>query len=161
MLLDNHLDELAHGASHFPDFPADSVMQFQRDSAGDAFQLHSFLAPFSLVFPFGQHKHTPNHPGKLSPTPMNIQGKKPSQTSQPTMPENRLKRKKAPPCKAGLGSCQALFSYLGSSGTYSTMSSSLQSKDLHSLSSVCVVTGRLDWSLCTVAWLMPKVTLKV
>ena len=63
--------------------------------------------------------------------------------------------------KAGLGSCQALFSYLGSSGTYSAMSSSLQSKDLHSLSSVCVVTGRLDWSLCTVAWLMPKVTLKV
>ncbi len=52
MLLDNHLDELAHGASHFPDFPADSVVQFQRDSAGDAFQLHSFLAPFSLVFPF-------------------------------------------------------------------------------------------------------------
>ena len=37
----------------------------------------------------------------------------------------------------------------------------LQSKDLHSLSSVCVVTARLDWSLCTVAWLMTKVTLKV
>ena len=58
---------------------------------------------FSLLFhwfsPFGQHKHTPSHPGKLSPTPMNIQGKKPSQTSQPTMPENCLKRKKAPPCK--------------------------------------------------------------
>ena len=52
MLLDNHLDELAHGASHFPDFPADSVMQFQRDSAGDAFLFHSFLAPFSLGFPF-------------------------------------------------------------------------------------------------------------
>ena len=52
MLLDNHLDELAHGASHFPDFLADSVVQFQRDSAGDAFQLHSFLAPFSLVFPY-------------------------------------------------------------------------------------------------------------
>lgn len=60
---------------------------------------------FSLLFhwvsPFGQHKHTPNHPGKLSPTPMNIQGKKPSQTSQPTMPKNRLKRNKYPPAKRG------------------------------------------------------------
>ena len=73
-----------------------------------------------------------------------------------------LKTQKSPALqKAGLGSCQALFSYLGSSGTYSAMSSSLQSKDLHSLSSVCVVTGRLDWSLCAVVWLMPKVTLKV
>ena len=60
---------------------------------------------FSLLFhwvsPFGQHKHTPNHPGKLSPTPMNIQGKKPSQTSQPTMPKNRLKRNKYPPPQSG------------------------------------------------------------
>ena len=52
MLLDNHLDELAHSASRCFDFLADPVMQFQRDSAGDAFQFHSFLAPFSLVFPF-------------------------------------------------------------------------------------------------------------
>ena len=75
---------------------------------------------------------------------------------------NLLKAQKSPALqKAGLGSCQALFSYLGSSGTYSAISSSLQSKDLHSLSSVCVVTGRLDWNLSTVAWLMPKVTLKV
>ena len=64
MLSDNHLDELAHGASHFPDFPADSVVQFQRDSAGDAFQLHSFLAPFSLVFPFWATQAYCNPPDK-------------------------------------------------------------------------------------------------
>ena len=60
---------------------------------------------FSLLFhwvsPFGQHKHTPNRPQKLSPTLINLQGKKPSQTSQPTMPKNRLKRNKYPPRKAG------------------------------------------------------------
>ena len=63
----------------------------------------SFL--FSLLFhwvsPFGQHKHTPNRPQKLSPTLINLQGKKPSQTSQPTMPKNRLKRNKYPPAKRG------------------------------------------------------------
>ena len=53
MLSDNHLDELAHGASHFPDFPADSVVQFQRDSAGDAFQLHSSFSPFYWFSPLG------------------------------------------------------------------------------------------------------------
>ena len=52
MLSDNHFDELAHSASRCFDFLADPVMQFQRDSAGDAFLFHSFLAPFSLGFPF-------------------------------------------------------------------------------------------------------------
>ena len=52
MFHNDHFDEFADCAFRFPDFPADSVVQFQRDSAGDAFQLHSFLAPFSLVFPF-------------------------------------------------------------------------------------------------------------